>query len=394
MKQDVTAVAGKYRDYVIALRRHFHTWPELSKQEFKTQERVIAELVRLGLAPQKKANTGVVADITGSRPGPTIAVRADMDALPIQDECGQPYQSREPGVCHACAHDGHTAMLLGVAGVLTELKAELSGTVRLLFQPSEERAPGGAAALIADGALEGVAAVIGAHLWQPLEVGKLGISFGQMMAQPGGFNLTIKGRGGHGSMPHETVDPILAGMQIGQAISAVTGNNIDCREPSVAVVTIFQAGAARNIIPDTAYLEGVIRVFDSRVMVKIQDRIEQIASGICAAHGAEFVYERYTSIPPVVNHPAVTRHIREAGIQALGEANVIEVQPSLAAEDFSVYQRTAPGALMFIGAGNAAKGIIHPHHHPRFDIDEDALSHGVEIMARTVLNYLSAPPHN
>ncbi|MGL5513164.1 MAG: amidohydrolase, partial [Sporomusa sp.] len=227
MGQDITAATEKCRDYVLELRRHFRTWPELSTEEFKSQEKIMDELAKLGLEPRKIANTGVIADIIGGFPGRTIAVRADMDALALEDECGQVYQSKNPGVCHGCGHDGHMAMLLGIARVLCEVRGEIAGTVRLLFQPSEERYPGGALAMIAGGALEGVDAIIAAHLWQPIPVGTLGISYGRMMAQPGGFAITIQGKGGHASMPHQAVDPIRVGMQISQAINSITGCNMD-----------------------------------------------------------------------------------------------------------------------------------------------------------------------
>jgi amidohydrolase len=386
--RDLKASVQKYQDYVIALRRYFHTWPERSTQEFNTQSKIIAELTDIGLEARKAATTGVIADIQGGRPGKTIAIRADIDGLPIQDECGQPYQSQNPGVCHACGHDGHTAMLLGVARILWEMRGELEGNVRLIFQPSEELFPGGASPLIEAGVLTGVDAIIGAHLWQPIETGQVGISYGRMMAQAGGFAVTIKGKGGHVSMPHKTTDPILAGTQIVHAIDSMVGHNVDPVEPAMVLVTIFKAGQVRNIIPDTAYIEGAIRVFDSAMLSSIHERIEQIVKGICLANGADYTFTGTTSSPPVINDPAIVRFIKMAAVEVLGEAAVSEIKPVLAGEDFSYYQRKVPGAFVFIGAGNQQNGVVYSHHHPKFDIDEGALSYGVEIMIRSIFHYL------
>ena len=389
MGRDLKALVAKYQDYVIALRRHFHMWPELSTQEFKTQEKIIAELANLAFTVRRAAVTGVIADIQGGRPGKRIAIRADMDGLPMQDECGQPYQSQAPGVCHACGHDGHTAMLLGAAHILSEMRDELQGNVRLIFQPSEELFPGGASPLIQAGALTGVDAIIGAHLWQPIETGKVGISYGPMMAKPGGFAITIKGKGGHVSMPHKTADPVLIVAQIVHAIDSLVGHDIDPLERAViVVVTIFKAGQVRNIIPDTAYIEGAIRVLDPDMLVRIHERVEQIVRGICLANRADYEFQGTGGYPPVVNNPAITRLIQAAAAETLGEAAVSEIKPVLASEDFSYYQQVVPGAFVFIGSGNQQKQTLYSHHHPKFDIDEKALSHGVEILVRSALHYL------
>lgn len=390
MVSDLRRLITENRDYVVDLRRHFHAFPELSTKEFKTQEKIVAELKALGLEPVKAAGTGVIADIKGAQPGRTVAVRADMDALPIQDECGQPYQSQHPGVCHACGHDGHMAMLLGLAKVLLTLRGELTGTVRLIFQPDEEIPPGGATAMIAQGFLDGVDAIIGAHLWQALPVGQLGLTYGRMMAQPGSFDITIQGKGGHGSSPHTAVDPILVGSQVVQALHTIVSRSIDPIEPVVVSIGVFKAGHIRNVIPETARIEGTIRVFDEELLKAIHRRVEQIVKGVCAAHGADYQLTTTCSYPPVVNDAAVVKQVWQAGTETLGEAGVIEVKPVLGAEDFSYYLQKVPGAFMFVGAGNEAKGIVHPHHHPKFAIDEDAMINGIEILARSALRLLAA----
>ncbi|EAX48454.1 amidohydrolase [Thermosinus carboxydivorans Nor1] len=390
MEQKIHALVKENHEYIVGLRRHFHAHPEIGGQEFATQQKVMAELKAMGLEPRPAAGTGVIAEIKGGKPGKTVAIRADMDALPIQDEVEQPYRSQIPGVCHACGHDGHTAMLLGVAKVFTRLQAELPGNVRLLFQPSEERFPGGALAMIKDGAMAGVDAVIGAHLWQPLDVGTLGITYGPMMASPDEFSITIKGRGGHGSMPHETIDPLYVGAQIVLALKTITGNDINANELAVLSIGVFKSGDAFNIIPDTALLKGTVRTFASHVREKVFSRIEQVCQGICAAAGASFTLEKYFGYPPVVNDPAVAKVVATVGREVLGGDKVIELSPAMVGEDFSYYQEQAPGCFMFVGVGNKEKGIVYPHHHPKFDIDERSLGYGVEIMVRTALRLVEA----
>ncbi|SDF14898.1 M20 metallopeptidase family protein [Sporolituus thermophilus] len=390
MEQKIHALVTENHEYIVGLRRHFRAHPEIGGQEFATQQKVMAELAAMGLEPRPAAGTGVIAEIKGVRPGKTVAVRADMDALPIQDEVDRPYRSQTAGVCHACGHDGHTAMLLGVAKVFTALRGELAGNIRLLFQPSEERFPGGALAMIKDGAMAGVDAVIGAHLWQPLDIGTLGITYGPMMASPDEFTITIKGKGGHGSMPYDAIDPIAIGAQIVLALKSIIGNEISHNERAVLSIGVFKSGEVFNIIPDTAMLKGTVRSFSPAVRGKIFGRIEQICQGICAAAGASFTLEKYFGYPPVVNDPAVAKVVAAVGREVLGGDKVLEVNPAMVGEDFSYYQQQAPGCFMFVGVGNKEKGIVYPHHHPKFDIDERGLGYGVEIMARTALRLLEA----
>ncbi|HWQ60920.1 MAG TPA: amidohydrolase, partial [Negativicutes bacterium] len=245
--------------------------------------------------------------------------------------------------------------------------------------------------MIEAGVLDGVDAIIGAHLWQPIEAGKLGITYGHMMSEPGSWNLTVKGKGGHGSMPHQTVDSILVSAQIIQALHTIVSRNVDPLDTAVLSIGMFKAGHIRNIIPDSARMEGTVRVFEHDLLLKILARIDQTAKGICEGHGAEYVFETIFSYPAVTNNPAIVKFVREAGEEVLGKDGVEEIKPVLAAEDFSRYLQKVPGAFMFVGCGNAAEGKVYPHHHPKFDIDEAALANGVEIMVRTVLNYLKGP---
>jgi amidohydrolase len=398
MQQKIKALTEKYGPAVVALRRHFHANPELSGQEFATQEKIITVLQQLELTPRRIAGTGVVVELQGSKPGETIAIRADMDALPVQDECGQPYQSTVAGVCHACGHDGHVAMLLGVAMILAEMREELQGSVRLLFQPSEEKLPGGALRMIEAGALQGVTQIIAAHLWQPVPVGKLAISYDRMMASAAVFRITVQGHGGHSSMPQQAVNPILVGVEVVAALNAIASCNVDPLETVALSVGVFQSGEAENIIPDVAEIKGSVRCFDEALRQDVFRRIETICAGICQANGATFSLEKLFGYPAVLNHSGVVSGIVAAGSTVLGKAAVEIMRPAMAAEDFAYYLQQIPGALMFIGAGNTERGIIYPHHHPRFDIDEQALAYGVETMVTAVIQLLGeasdAPIYN
>ncbi|GMA97386.1 amidohydrolase [Pelosinus sp. IPA-1] len=381
----IGVIAQKHHKSVIELRRYLHRFPELSNQEFNTQKHIIKELTAIGLACHSIAKTGVIAELEGGKPGKTIAIRADMDALEIVDECGKSYQSQNHGVCHACGHDGHVAMLIGVAKILVEIKEEIEGKIRFLFQPSEEHFPGGAKFMIEEGALDGVDAIIGAHLWEPMKVGTIGITFDRLMASPDEFTIKIKGRGGHGSMPQQTVDALLVGAQLTVALQTIVSRNVDPLEQAVVSLGYFRAGETFNIIPDTAVIKGTVRSFEPSIRALIFERIEQITKGICEANNASYEFEKVLGFPALINHPEYSKVIGEAGVIVLGKENVLTINPVMGGEDFSYYLEKVPGAFFFIGVGNVEKGIIYPQHHPKYDIDEDALCYGMEIMATAAL---------
>lgn len=370
------------QDWVIELRRYFHAHPEQSGQEYNTQQKIIAELKRIGLHPCVAAGTGVIADINGDKPGKTVALRADIDALELIDRCGKPYQSLNEGVCHACGHDGHTAILLGAARILSELKDSLSGKIRLIFQPSEEVFPGGAVKMIEEGVLKGVDIIFALHLWQPLQVGTIGVSYGAVMASPDEFTINISGRGGHGGMPHQAIDALLTGAQVVNALNTVVSRNIDPLEHAVLSIGVFKSGDMPNVVADSAVIKGTVRTFDEGVRKTIFTRIEQITQGICQAAGAQYSIAKKIGFPPVINDPALARVVAGAACETVGNENVLEVKPSMVAEDFSLYQQKVPGVYIYVGAGNAEKGIIYPQHHPQYDMDEKALAHGVEVFVR------------
>ncbi|GMA97541.1 amidohydrolase [Pelosinus sp. IPA-1] len=375
----------KHADSIIALRRHFHTYPELSAKEFNTQQKIMDELFALGLVPRKIAGTGVIADLKGALPGKTVAIRADIDALELEDECGKPYQSQNPGVCHACGHDGHTAMLIGAAKTLVDLKDNLTGNIRFLFQPSEECFPGGAALMIKEGALTDVDTIIGAHLWQTLRVGTSGISYNRMMASPDQFTIQIKGRGGHGSMPHQTIDALLIGAQVVTTLHTIVSRNIDPLEQAVLSIGVFRSGDTFNIIPDTATLVGTVRSFSKEVKTTIFKRIEEVVSGICQGAGATFQIDTIFGFSPVINNPEVADVLFNASGISLSKENSLLIDPVMGGEDFSCYLEKIPGAFIFIGVGNEEEGIIYPQHHPKYDIDERSLAYGTEIMVRAAM---------
>lgn len=389
MHAQIATLAAKHHPDMIALRRHLHAHPELGGQEYATQAKIIEVLTALGLKPVKASGTGVLAEIKGPAAGKTVVLRADIDALPQQDECGRPYASTIPGVAHACGHDGHTAALLGIAMVLTALRDKLPGTVRLLFQPSEEMLPGGALGMIEAGALAGADAIVGAHLWTPVPTGRIQIARGRMMASANAFRIAVNGKGGHGSMPHLAVNPILVGSEIVAAVNAIAGCNTDPLETVVLSIGSFQGGEAENTIPDKAMIKGTLRCFDEQLRDDILGRIEKLGRLIGEANGAAVTVEKVIGYPPLINDPAVADVVIAAGREALGDDLVDVAGPVLASEDFAFYTRKIPGAFMFVGAGNPAKGAVYPPHHPNFDFDEDALPVAVRLMAGAACKLLA-----
>lgn len=375
--------AQHHQTWAVNLRRYFRTYPEVSALEYNTQKKIEEELSALGLSCTPMAKTGIIAELQGSLPGKTIAIRADIDALPITDECAKEYQSQNFGACHACGHDGHIAVLLGTIRILLDLKDELAGTFRFIFQPSEENFPSGALAMVDDGALIGVDAIIGAHIWQPIPLGTIGISYGNLMAAPDKFKITIHGKGGHGSMPQQTIDPILIAAQIILALHTIVSRNIDPLGLAVLSIGAVHSGNAFNIIPGIATIEGTVRSFDDVVRKTIFKRIEEIAQGICNANNATCQIETLFGHPAVVNHAECTKAIEAVVADCQSDLTAREIPPVMCGEDFSHYLTSVPGAFFFIGTGTDE--MIHPHHHPKFDLDEKCILHGMEVMTRAAI---------
>jgi len=311
-----------------------------------------------------------------------------MDALPIQEENDFEFASQNPGAMHACGHDGHTAMLLGTAKILSEMKDRIRGEVRFLFQHAEELSPGGGEELVEAGVMEGVDAVIGTHLWAKLPVGKIGVAYGPMMAAPDIFEVTIKGKGGHAAMPHQVVDSIAVGAQVVTNLQHVVSRETDPIDDVVVSVSKFSGGTTHNVIPGTVEMVGTIRTLDPVVRKRVPELMERVIKGVTQAHGASYEFRYKPGYRPVINDEEVTREIEETVKDVFGEDTLEIMRPNMGGEDFSAYQQRAPGTFFFVGAGNEEKGIINPHHHPRFTIDEDALGYGVKMFVNSAFRLL------
>lgn len=380
---------------VIADRRHLHQHPELGFQEFETARMVAERLETMGVEDIRTgiAVTGVTGLIRGTKTGGpkrVVLVRADMDALPILEENQVDYRSLNDGTMHACGHDAHTSMLLGVGRLLLDRRDEFSGTVKLLFQPAEEGG-GGARVMIEEGVLEDPAVdlVFGQHVAAEFPVGKIELRGGPCMAAADRFDILIKGRGGHGAQPHLTVDPIATGAQIVSALQTIVAREVDPTKQAVVTVGAFLAGEASNVIPDTATLRGTLRSFDPEVRALLGRRVGEIAVGIAAAMRAEVEYTYLPGYPATVNDPEQTEMVREVAESIVGPENVIIGDLQMGAEDFSYFLERKPGCFFFTGTRDEAKGISWGHHHPRFDVAEDGMAIGMEVMVSTVLRALN-----
>ena len=318
-----------------------------------------------------------------------MAIRADMDALPIQEQNQVDYCSKHDGVMHACGHDGHTAIALATACYLAQHRDEFTGIVKIIFQPAEE-SPGGAKPMIAAGVLSNpdVDAIIGLHLWNNLPLGTVGVREGALMAAVECFRARILGKGGHGAMPHQTVDSIVVAAQIVSALQTVVARNIDPIESAVVTVGEFHAGTALNIIADTAQLNGTVRYFHPKFAGFIQQRIEQIIAGICSSYGAKYDLEYWQLYPPVINNKDIAQLVREQAMNVVETpVGIVPECQTMGGEDMSFFLQEVPGCYFFLGSANINKDLAYPHHHPRFDFDETALMMGVEIFVRCVENF-------
>ncbi|GAB2702474.1 M20 family metallopeptidase [Paenibacillus thermoaerophilus] len=363
---------------MVRWRRHLHRYPELSFQEKETAAWIAERLRGFGLNPRTGVGGhGITVDIAGTRGGESsgriVALRADIDALPIQDRKSCEYASTVPGVMHACGHDGHTASLLGLAAWLSARRDMFAGTVRLLFQPAEEISPGGALPMIRDGALDSVSAIYGAHLWTPLETGTVGTRPGPVMAAADEFRLTVTGRGGHGGLPHETVDSVVIASQIVLSWQTIVSRYVDPLQAGVISVGSFQAGGAFNVIAETAQLIGTVRTFDEQVRERIERAMHRMSADLCAMHGARADFEYLKGYPPVVNDEGCARLALDVGRRLFGEKAVREMAPLMAGEDFAYYLKRTRGCFLFVGAGKPNTPTGYPHHHPMFDFDESAM---------------------
>lgn len=386
----VAELAPSLHQKMVERRRHLHQHPELSFQERETSQWVSERLRELGVSvTEGVGGNGAVGRIRGAHPGPTVAFRADMDALPIQDEKEVPYRSRVPKVMHACGHDGHTTMVLGLAEILQSNLDEVRGEVVLLFQHAEEQTPGGAIAMIEDGCLEGVEVIFGVHLWTPLPTGQVGVCSGPAMAATDRFEVDIVGAGGHGGFPHQTVDAVVVAAKAILDLQLLVSRYVDPLESAVVSVGKIGAGSSFNVIAERATFEGTVRTLSEETRSLIERKMEQIIEGVCVGTGASYDLRYQRGYPTLVNHPEETDVVRRA-VEGSGECTLVEMKPIMGGEDFAYYLQEVPGCFFFVGAGNQDKGAVYPHHHPKFDFDEDALSVGVEALLATYVQYTGA----
>jgi amidohydrolase len=371
---------------LVTWRRTLHQRPELGFREQLTAQLITEKLRDWGIEHQTGiAETGTVAVIPGNRPGKTLAIRADMDALPIQEANEVDYRSQHDGVMHACGHDGHTTIALGTAYYLSQHR-DFAGTVKIIFQPAEE-GPGGAKPMIAAGVLQRptVDAIIGLHLWNQLPVGKVGVRTGALMAAVELFDCTILGKGGHGAIPQQTIDAIVVGAQVVNALQTIVARNVDPIESAVVTVGKFHAGTARNIIADSAQLSGTVRYFNPTYEGYFKHRIEQVIAGVCQSHGARYELDYQSLYSPLINDGVIADLVRSVAAEVVeSPLGVVPNCQTMGGEDMAFFLQEVPGCYFFLGSANAARGLDYPHHHPRFDFDETALGLGVEMFVRCV----------
>lgn len=389
--EKIKSLSSEFFREVNQNRQYLHQHPELSFEEFNTSKFVQDQLDKIGIPWKIMANTGVIAELTGDIPSQeVIALRADMDALPIQEVEGRPYGSQNPGVMHACGHDVHTASLLGTVKILHQLKAHFKGTVKFIFQPAEERVPGGANLLIQEGVLKDPAPahVIGQHVMPLIDAGKVGFRSGRYMASTDELYVRIKGKGGHGAQPQQNIDPVVITAHIITALQQIVSRVADPRMPSVLSFGKVIANGATNVIPDEVYLEGTFRTFNADWREKAHVKMKQMAEGIAESMDAECAFEIRKGYPALVNDEALTATIRTYAEEYLGKENVIDLDLWMAAEDFAYYSQALPSCFYRLGTRNEEKGITSAVHTPTFDIDESALGISTGLMAYLTLKKL------
>lgn len=384
MKDRIQQLVSRYSSDFIDIRHHLHAHPELSYKEFETSKFVQGQLKQLGIPFTIMAETGVVGLIKGKNPDRrVIALRADMDALPIREENDIPYKSRNEGIMHACGHDVHTTILLGASRILQELKEEWEGTIKLIFQPGEEKNPGGASLMIREGVLKDPApeAIFGLHVHPGLEVGKLSFRSGMVMASADEIYITIKGKGGHAAAPHLTVDTILVASHLIVALQQIISRNRNPLSPSVLSITSVQGGYTTNVIPSEVKLMGTFRAMDEDWRFRAHELIRKQATELVHSMGAEIDLHIDVGYPMVYNNEALDPIARELAREFVAPANVLETEVRLGAEDFGYYTRQIPGCFYRLGVMNEGKGITSGVHTPTFNIDESAIEIGAGMMA-------------
>jgi amidohydrolase len=398
LAERVEELSRKVAPLVIQWRRDFHAHPELSHREARTAAQVVEHLKAMGVEEirTRVAGHGVVALVRGRPASPTVALRADMDALPIAEQTGLPFASQNPGVMHACGHDAHTAMLLGAAQILMHVRQQFPGTVKLIFQPAEESPPvgqpGGARQMVKQNVLKDpeVAAIFALHVSPELKTGKLGYRAGALLASADYFRIAVKGKQSHGAMPWQGVDPIVTAAHIILALQTIPSRGIDARKPVVLSIGVIQAGTAWNILPGQAVMEGTIRTHDEAVRRQVLDQLQRIAKHTALAHGASAEVVSTSYGPATKNDPLLVGRMKPTLVKVAGAANVIEVEPFMGSEDFAEYAQKVPGFFIFLGVRNEAIGAVHHLHTPNAMIDEAALPLGTRLLAMLAIDFLKS----
>lgn len=382
----IREISNKYKQNVIDLRREFHKYPEASLHEYETIKRIGRELDKLGVPYKKVAGTGIIAEIKGNKPGKTVALRGDIDALSVKELAECEYKSQNEGFMHACGHDCHISMLLGAAMVLNEIKDELNGTVRLIFQPAEEVAAG-AKKMIEAGAIDGVDGVFGMHVWSDIEHGCVCIQEGPLMASADMFTINVKGKGGHGSAPHQGVDAVIASSAIVMNIQSIVSRELSPFEPAVVSIGSLQAGSRFNVIASEGTLMGTTRSFNPDIRDKFPEMIERIAQETASSYRAEAEVEYNFATPVVINDVNCSK-IAEKSLEKIGAKSIV-IEKIAGGEDFAEYMNKVPGVMALVGVKNEAKGACYPQHHPMYTIDEDALEIGTALYAQYAKDFLN-----
>jgi amidohydrolase len=392
IKDIIYKKAEEYFNNVVNIRRHLHMYPELSFEEKETASFVASKLKELDIPFRSEiAGTGIVALIEGNKPGKTIALRADMDALPITEQNDVPYKSKNAGVMHACGHDVHTSSLLGVAAILNSVKDQFNGSVKLIFQPAEEKLPGGASLMIEQGVLKNPepSVVLGQHVMPLIETGKVGFRSGIYMASTDELYVTVKGKGGHGAMPHLNIDPVLITSHMIVALQQIVSRAANPTMPSVLSFGKVIANGATNVIPDTVYLEGTFRTLDEKWRTEAHIRMKTLAEELCKSMGGSCEFNIKRGYPVLYNNEVLTERARTYAVEYLGKENVIDLDIWMAAEDFAFYTQHKPSCFYRLGTRNEKRGIISSVHTPTFDIDENALKTGMGLMAWMAIKELA-----
>lgn len=391
MNVKLSAEVLEIKREIIDLRREFHRFPELGFEEKRTSAIVAEKLSQLGLEVKTAIGvTGVVGLLKGARPGKTLLMRADMDALPVQEENTVEYCSQIPGKMHACGHDGHTAMLLSAAKVLSKYRDKLCGTLKFVFQPAEETIQG-APRMIDDGVLEEpkVDAAVGLHLWNVFPLGMVGIAPGVQMAAADKFEILVKGKGGHGAVPHLAVDPVPIACQIVSALQTIVSREINSMNSVVVTVGIISGGTAFNVIPNEVKLVGTVRTLDELIRQAVPGIMERIIKGVTSALRGEYSFQYIPGCPALRNDEQMTAMMRNLTEKIVGQQNVVTVPPIMGSEDMAFFLDKVPGCFIWLGSANVEKGLNQPHHNSKFDFDEEALPIGVEILKESALSYLT-----